>query len=455
MSNRLNRIASDESGVTIIEVIVSAVLMVAISASIFTALNAVSRAGAQERHQARAYAIAQEDQARIRSLQVSAVSHLSQTNTVTDDGIAYTVVSTGTPAIDRTATAACDSGNSSADYIKISSSVTWTSMAPQKPVVIESIVTPPNGSLDANRGALGVSIINSNNGPYSGINVTGTGAGSFSGVTTSTGCVLFGDLPEGNYTVTPSLSNLVDSDGNAPIGIATSVVAGSSNTLGLQYDKGGTINPLTFKTVKPSGGAAVASTADAVTVFNTGMTQGEQFGTTGTPVSNLSLTPLFPFLSPDSVYAGVCTTNGLGASPMTAAVTVPQNGGSIAASITLPALKMLVRSGTSSRSAGSLVGGATVTATDQTCSVNGTPVKHTLKTTTAATGRGQLYGSAVDKSDDPGLPYSTNYTVCVSGMSSAGTVKKVTTNNVALTSATVPKNLNTIYLNSGTAGPCP
>ena len=168
MRKLFKRLSSEESGVTIVEVIVSALLVVIISTFVFTALTSANRTGAQERYRAQAYAIAQEDQARLRSLQVSDVTRLNQTHTETQDGTTFTVVSTGAPKIDRTATSACDSGNSSADYIAISSTVTWPNMASHSPIVIESILTPPNGSLEADRGALGVSIVRQSQRPLLG-----------------------------------------------------------------------------------------------------------------------------------------------------------------------------------------------------------------------------------------------------------------------------------------------
>ena len=287
-----NRNFSDQSGSTLVEVMVSALLMITIAVSVFAALESTGRAGAQERHRARAYSIGQDDQARLRSLKISELTRLNETRTVVQDGITYTVVSTGAPKIDRTATAACDSGNSSADYVAISSTVTWSSIGSRPPVVIESLVAPPNGTLDSSRGALGVSVVDSRSNPYSGITITGSGAGSFSGTTTATGCAIFGDLPVGNYNVTAATANVVDADGLPPAATPTSVVAGSSNTLSLQYDRpsGFTVG---FKRIS-SGTTVTAMNFDRMRVFNTGMTQTRSFGTAGTYASTVKATGPLP-----------------------------------------------------------------------------------------------------------------------------------------------------------------
>ena len=368
-----NRMFRDQSGSTMIEVMVSAVLMIVIAVSVFGALEASGRAGSQERLRARAFAIAQDDQARMRSLKVSDVTRLSEFRDVVQDGRTYRVVSTGLPKLDRTATSTCESGNSSADYVAINSTVTWNDMGGRPPVVIESLIAPPNGTLEANRGALGVSVVDSRSNPYSGITVAGSGAGTFSGTTTSTGCAIFGDLPVGNYNVTAATANVVDADGLAPAATPTSVVAGSSNTLSLQYDRpsGFTVG---FRTIK-SGTTVSATTFDRMRVFNTGMTQSKSFGTAGTFASTLKATGLFPFSSAYVVWAGACDANNPGSGLALGSYIVPvgQTAPSSAnVNVQLPSLNIQAYKGTSSSSNGGASSGATVKVTDDDCPAAGT-----------------------------------------------------------------------------------
>ena len=74
----------------------------------------------------------------------------------------------------------------------------------ENPVVLSSIVSPSNGSLDPTHGTLSVIAANAAGGPLAGVVLTGSGTSTFSGTTDSTGCAIFADLPAGNYTVTPS-----------------------------------------------------------------------------------------------------------------------------------------------------------------------------------------------------------------------------------------------------------
>ena len=92
-----------------------------------------------------------------------------------------------------------------------------------------------------------------------GITLTGSGAGSFSGTTGATGCVLWRNLPAGNYTMTAggAATGMVDPDGNAPTAQTVSVVDQATNTVNLQYDQPGSI-PVTFTTRRQSDNALVS-----------------------------------------------------------------------------------------------------------------------------------------------------------------------------------------------------
>jgi Tfp pilus assembly protein PilV len=398
------RVLRGESGIALFEVLVSALLMVTISLGALGAVDAATRSSAEERHRSEADGLAQQDQARMRSMRISDLANLNQTKTVTQDGTPFSVLSRGNFATDSTGTASCAPGTASADYIKITSTVSWPSMGSRPPVVSESIVSPPNGTVGADHGALAIQVDDASNHGIPGVGLSGSGPGSFSGTTGSTGCAIFGDLPAGNYTLTPSGSSLVDRDGNVPAPQGTSVIGASTNTLALQYDHPGSI-PVSF--TARVGGSLVPSSADSVMVFNTGMTTPKAFGTVGSPAATVTATSLFPFTSPDTVYAGSCTgdnpnptndSNPPGAAAM-ASVGVPP-GGSAPATIQLPALKLTVRSGLSALAPGSPVSGARVTVSDTNCTTGGgAPVKRTFTTNSA----GQL--------PDPGLPYSV-YDVC-------------------------------------------
>jgi Tfp pilus assembly protein PilV len=434
---------SGEAGMTVVEVLISSIIVVAVSLATLGAIDAATRSTAQERHRTQANGLAQEDQARMRSMRISDLANLQQTRTITQDATSYTVTSAGEFVTDSTGTATCVPGAASADYIRITSTVSWASIGTRPPVVSESIVSPPNGSVAADRGALAIQVDDAQNNGLAGVGLSGTGAGSFGGSTGSTGCAIFGDLPAGNYTLTPSGSSLVDRDGNPPAPQTTSVIGSSTNTLALQYDHPGSVD-VSFTT--RVGGSLVPSTADSVVAFNTGMTAAQHFGTAGSPGSTVTATPLFPFTSPDTVYAGTCTgdnpnpnneSNPPGAAAM-ASVNVP-SGGSVPATIQLPALKLTVWSGADGSAPGSPVSSARATVSDQNCTTgSGAPVKRTFTTNAA----GEL--------PDPGLPYSV-YDVCADD----GSVH-VDANGVSVQDLNSGTSLDLYLGNAGAAaGACP
>ena len=436
---RLSHARTSEDGFTIVEVLVSAIVVVMIALAAFGAIQAAGRTASETRFRTQAYAIAQQDQAILRTLKISTLSNYNATRTVRADGTTFTVASTGEFITDATGTQSC-SGSVSADYISISSTVTWPSIGSRPPVVIKSIVAPPNGTIGKDRGALAIKAVNSRNTALSGLRITGTGPASFTDITDTAGCVLFGNLVAGNYTVTPSSSlTLVDKDGNAPRAQTTSVVAESTNSVTLQYDRPGTVN-LSFRT--RINGALVASSADTVMAFNSGMSVPRRYGTLNTRVPTLAVGPLFPFTSPDSFYAGACSANNPTAAAPVApeaatSLLVPVNG-STTGSIVLPALHLTVRDGSSATVPGLPVAGARVTLTDRGC---GSSSKRVL--TTNATGN----------LPDPGLPYGS-YDVCAS--TPGTTPRRLVASNIAVKDTATGTTL-TMYLNAtgSVAGACP
>jgi Tfp pilus assembly protein PilV len=444
LKTTLRTIRRDQEGFAVVEILVSSILLVIVSVGVFGAFDAATRSTAQERHRARAHAIAEADLSRMRALRISDLSNLNETRNVTQDGLVYTIVSRAEFITDATGTASCETGIADADYLKISSTVSWQSIGSRPPVYASSIVAPPNGSVSADSGSLAIAVEDSQNVGIEGVGVSGSGAGSFSGSTGPEGCVIFGNLPEGNYTVAVSASGLVDPDGESPGPIDTSVVGESTNTLVVQYDEPGFI-PVTFTTIPYGGGTPVASSADSVIVLNTGMTAAKAFPPTpASPVSQIDATSLFPFSSDYAVYTGTCEGNNpnpgnLDPAPAPEAILsalVPPGGSpQPPTTIQQPAMHVTVYQGTDTSSAPAE--GATVKIRDLLCS-------SFLRTYTT---------NALGQLADPGMPFS-DYEVCAHY---SPTDKRVTS-TVSMSDppdVTGGHTMN-IFLESGTeTGPCP
>lgn len=390
---------SSEQGSILLEALVSGILLVITAVGVFSAFDAGTRASAEERHRAQAEGLAQTDLTRMRTMRISDLSNLHESKLVTIEKTPYTIESDAEYETDKTGTASCVKGTASADYIQIRSTVTWPSLKSRAPVVEQSLVAPPNGSVSEKSGSLAIQIENAENGGVSEVGLNGTGAGTFAGETGETGCVIFGDLPEGNYTLTLSGASLVDKNGEAPKPQSTSVVGESTNTLALQYDHGGEV-AVGFQT--RVGGLLVPSSADSIVAFNSGMLKAKSFGTPGTPKAEVTAAPLFPFTSAYAVYAGTCKEDNPGELAPEPAIAEPivSAGASTAVTIELPALHLTAWSGTEAEP-GARVQGAQVKATDTKCASEAPDVR-----TFTTNSKGEL--------PDPGLPFST-YNVCVAG----------------------------------------
>ncbi len=431
----------------LIEILVSAIVVAIVAGAIFTLLNSTARSAAEERHGSEAYAVAQEDQARLRSMRIVELNRLNQTRTVPVNGTNFTVKSTGAFVNDTTTSASCTSGASSADYVKVATTVTWPSMGSSPPAVIQSIISPANGSLDPSHGTITISVKNAAGDPIPGIGVTGTGAGTFSGTTDVSGCAMFPDQASGNYTLTASgvAAGLVDKDGKTPAPFTVGVSPGVTNSISLLYDLPGSIREIAFQT-KNASGQLVASSADSAIVFNTGMTVAKMLGTPGGTRSALLAAPsLFPFTSPDTVYAGACggnnpnptgEANPPGAAAM-ASVTIPPNGFIQKVTLQLPALYINVWTGKNAANRGSAFNSADVWIKDKKCTsgVPAAPITRRYATTAAGT------------LSDPGLPWST-YDVCVDSKTGSGSARRQTIESTSVENLAGGPTLN-FYLGEG------
>jgi prepilin-type N-terminal cleavage/methylation domain-containing protein len=409
-----------QDGFVLIEVIVSALVLSIAAAGVMAVLQATTHSAAAERQHSEAYALAQEDQARLRSLRLTALNRLQQTKPVTLDGNSFTVESKGTFINSGSRQPSnCTSGETSADYVRITSTVRWPGS--QTSIRLQSIVSPSNGSLDPNHGTLVITAKKVGGGALSGLGLLGTGAGSFSGATDSTGCANFSDLPAGNYTVTPSGTNLVGTNGLPPQPQPAGVVAGSTSTLNLQYDHGASI-PIEFE-YPIGGGAFKPAKIDSVYVQNSG---GSNAYWTPSKARELQLTanPIYPFPAPDTLWAGSCSSNSPGSTGM--ATYTFHSGETVATPLHLkvPALELTVKNGSAA------VGNATITITDENCNES---LGKALTRTYVSESNGHQSSSSTGQ-PEYGLPYGT-YKICASA-SYSGILHRARESNVAVNSFT-------------------
>lgn len=206
---------SEQAGFTLIEILVTALIVVLISAAVANALIASAHLSGTERHRSQADQLAQQDQERLKGLSDQQLQGLIQTRTVKLDGYAYTVRSTSSFE-DTTGLSSCSSGR--AAYFKVTSTASWP---PSGSMTEESII---RRTVD---GGLRVQVDDESGvNPLSGVQVNAAGPTTATGTTDPNGCFVFTGMTPGNYTVGVAAAGYVDKDGNSSSpGISATVAA--------------------------------------------------------------------------------------------------------------------------------------------------------------------------------------------------------------------------------------
>jgi type II secretory pathway pseudopilin PulG len=445
MTSRGRGTPPHEGGFVLIEIVTSAAILAIVAGAVLTLLQSTTRTAADQRRHSVAYAIAQEDQARLRSMRLSALNRLSETTPVTLDGTKFTVESSGVFVNNSSGTdSSCAAGNTSADYVKITSKVSWEGMGSRPPAVIQSIVAPSTGSLDPSRGILIVTAKNAAGGALSGLGLSGSGAGTFSSSTDSTGCAHFADLPAGSYTVTPSGAGLVEKSGNAAgtKGHSINVTAGGSASLPLEYDQAATL-PVQFQYRVGSTSTFKAAKLDAVYPFHASMAPAKAYWSPSKArVLSIGATPLFPFTTPVTVWGGACSENNPGAGAGQASVTLQPGVTAAMQTVQLPALEITVKKD------GTPVSGAVITIEDDNCVVNGNQYVREY----VSEAQGHQASSSTSTEPEYGVPYSTSYDICayISSMN-----RRATASNVEVKSLTSGTPISLNITSSSTSDDCP
>jgi Tfp pilus assembly protein PilV len=305
---------SAEHGVTLVETLLSAAILLIVLFAVLSSLDAASRTTAVNKSRTVAAGLAERDLERLRSMPTTTLARFSgQEDTEVVDGTTYTVNSRAEWVHDRSGTAAsCDSDGKQADYIKLTSTVTSGVLGKRvKPVELTSIVAPRVGSFGANQGTLAVQVKNEVDAPVSSLPVTINGPGTFQDNTNQLGCAVFGHVPAGAYTVTLDQSGWVDKDGNQTSTQTTNVAAGTKNTVSMQYAQAATVT-VAFET--EVRGSRKGASSPALTAANPGMTSGRKvIPASGGNSGTITASGLYPFTDGYTFFSGACP----GSSPTT------------------------------------------------------------------------------------------------------------------------------------------
>ena len=301
-----------DAGDTLLEVLVSALLLGLIVVGTFSGLNSTNAATSLDRSRSQADALAAQNEDQLRSEPIKKLYELEshpRTETVTEGKTTYTIEMTARYIEDATATASCTSSSAKeANYLQTTSKVTSPLIGAGKSVEETSIISPPAGS------SLVVQVTEAGT-PIQGAEVVATGPSPASTSheleTSVNGCAILA-LPPGEYNIDASKSGYVDPNGFAHThedesgSVTRSVYIPAENTSKVGYNLGraGTLE------VKFSE-AGVATQGDSFVAFNTGMTKPRPFPTPFTPgiysTTVTSPATIFPFnKSKYTIYAGTC-----------------------------------------------------------------------------------------------------------------------------------------------------
>jgi type II secretory pathway pseudopilin PulG len=347
---RLSSLSAKEDGFTLIELTVSALIILLIAAGVAQALIGSTHFSGHQRFHAQADEVAQQDQERLKGMSDQQLSALNQTRTVTLGTSQFTVTSTAV-FLDATGNSSCQSGT--AAYYKLTSTASWTEGTQTPSVTEEAIVARAvTGAVlqqvKDQTGTAGLSGVT--------VSVDGQNSGyDTSGLTDSNGCTMITGLPTDSYAITLAAAGYVDANGNpSPPGASAAVSSnGVATPPALVLGQAGSAS-VTFTTAA-NGGRTLPISGYELSYYGLGgshMTSFKSAGSATTPAATVSTPPsssgggsLFPFYSPASGYtnnyqlwAGVCEQEQpLQPLTNTGAATV-QPGGAATASVDEPAI---------------------------------------------------------------------------------------------------------------------
>jgi Tfp pilus assembly protein PilV len=317
------RRSGGEAGFMLVEVMVSAVLLIVLSLGTLSLIDGSQNMSAQSRNKSIASNLAHVALDRVRQSKFTTATNFT---TVDDpravDGRTYHVVTTGTwsSAVGSVTGCTKSSGNAG-QYVHVSSTVTWTGMGNVRPVVADTIIAPRAGEVDVSTGSFVFQAQNVAGLPLSGAVFSMNGQSLTTG---TAGCVAFLSVPPGTYTTTYSkVGGYVATTGVGTGSYDAIVTKGNASSKTVLLDVAAKITPISFK--REDGSTPLPTWGSYSLSSNRGQDfLDKYYGTAGTSLTNTTTT-LFPFANGYQVYAGDCTGNDPTFYKTTYATTFPES----------------------------------------------------------------------------------------------------------------------------------
>lgn len=309
----LHRVAREQSGMGMFEVLMSALILAIISVGVLKTFDAAGATSGFNKSRATGADLATEDLDRLRGFRATQLTGLNQTRTRTVNGVDYTVVSTATWLSDDSGSRTCTSDGKQIEYVKLTSKVTWPNIKTDAQAVTQStLYAPPKGSFGT-QGAMAIQVLDHGGAGVAGVSVNAGGPASLSGTTDSRGCVYFPYIATGSYSATISKAGYIDRTGSSTPSATVGVTAENVTTQSFDFDQGGGI----AGTVVSRRSSSDVRTLSGGTVT---LTQSQLATPRTASVSSsgaYSFTNAFPFTGSYYVSPGNCDGTTLGGSPVT------------------------------------------------------------------------------------------------------------------------------------------
>ena len=328
----------DDSGVTLVEVLVAIGLLLILSMSIAGGLLAIQKSAFGSKKRSAAADLAAREVEIVRNqFHASDTSPAAvmtagdttnanplpnQTGALTVDNVPYTVKHWVTWNITGNGVSACDGGSVVAyPSVALHVEVTWPNMGSIPPVTSDTILTPPKSVLNTSSSYLAVKVIDRDGQPNEGraVNVSGPG-GASADVTGPDGCATFVLSAAGNYTVSLTEAGYVAYNGTTTAVLP--VTAGSLTTKVFNYDLGETFRA----TLRAPGGYNLPTSLPALSFGNSGIQPTGIANYVSTAGGTTVVGPIWPFASGYSVWAGSCAASDPGANGTRPASVTPAKG---------------------------------------------------------------------------------------------------------------------------------
>jgi prepilin-type N-terminal cleavage/methylation domain-containing protein len=241
----------DESGFSLIELLVAASIFLIVSSGLLYGLTQalITTRDARARQVAANLAAQQIDQARLTDdiNQVTTVE-LPPVTVGTDT---FTVFVSANWALANSDVSPCDGadGTDFFQYKKVSVRVEWANMSSTtQPVRSDTLIQPHAGTFDPNFGNIAVKVREASGDPNEGVRVVVrdpvTGNTLRNELTDEDGCVFLVELPPGSYEVSLEAENHVDIAGSPTPLETVAVTEGDTTRLQLDYDEQATLRAL-------------------------------------------------------------------------------------------------------------------------------------------------------------------------------------------------------------------